>query len=317
MTLAFLFPGQGSQAVGMGRGFFDNFAPARLTCEEACDALGFDLKTLMFEGPQETLTLTENAQPALLTVSMMVLSTLLAESGQNIARLAHASAGHSLGEYTALCATGALSLGDALRLVRQRGQAMQKAVPVGLGAMAAILGLDFEVIHEVVTSVDTPHSRVVIANDNCPGQVVISGHTQGVEEACALLAEKGAKRCLMLPVSAPFHSPLMEPAARVMDEALASTHIHAPCIPTYANVRAAPIDTATSIRPLLVEQITGQVRWRETIHTMHAHGITHFIEIGTGKVLTGLGKKITPQAQHSALNNPEDLEPFFNILSNQ
>lgn len=316
MTIAFLFPGQGSQAVGMGRSFFDNFAPARLTCEEACDALGFDLKTLMFEGPEETLTLTEHTQPALLTVSMMVLNTLLAESGQKIASLASVAAGHSLGEYTALCATGALSLSDAVRLVRQRGQAMQKAVPVGLGAMAAILGLDFEVIHEVVASVDTPNSRVVVANDNCPGQVVISGHKQAVEEANTLLAEKGAKRCIMLPVSAPFHSPLMEPAARVMDEALANTSIHAPCIATYANVQATPIQEAASIRPLLVEQVTGQVRWRETIHNMHAQGTTDFIEIGSGKVLTGLGKKIAPEGQHSALNNPEDLEPFFNILSN-
>jgi [acyl-carrier-protein] S-malonyltransferase len=314
MQFSFLFPGQGSQSVGMGLDFYENFPVAKHTLEEACDALSFDIKQLIFEGPEETLTLTENTQPALVTVSQMILNVILHESGKSIDEIAHVASGHSLGEYSALSAAGSFSFGDALRLVRKRGQAMQEAVPVGLGAMSAILGLEFEVIESTVNEISSPSAYVVVANDNCPGQVVISGHKGAVEQANAVLSEKGAKRCLMLPVSAPFHSPLMEPAAEVMDDALGSTNINAPQIPTYANVLAQPNSDSSKIRLLLVEQITGRVRWRETIMHMAGSGITHFVEIGSGKVLTGLGKKITPEHNHINISAPADLDTFFQLI---
>lgn len=286
MSICFTFPGQGSQKVGMGKALAEAFPAAREVFEEANDALGVDLTKIMWEGPEEALTLTENTQPALVTVSMAAMRAMEAE-GFSVAGTAAYVAGHSVGEYSALCAAGTFSIADAVRLVRVRGEAMQRAVPVGEGGMAAILGLDFDAVAQIAE--DAAGEEICsAANDNSNGQVVVSGNIAAVERAVTLAAERGAQRAIMLPVSAPFHSALMAPAAEIMGAALANVQINPPSVPLIANVLAAPITDPAEIRTRLVEQVTGNVRWRESVMWMAANGVDTLYEIGAGKVLTGL-----------------------------
>jgi [acyl-carrier-protein] S-malonyltransferase len=306
MTTAFLFPGQGSQAVGMGKALSEGVPVARAVFDEVDEALGEKLSALMFEGPEETLTLTRNAQPALMAVSLATLKALEAE-GVSVAQHAAYVAGHSLGEYSALAAAGSLSIGDTARLLRIRGDAMQQAVPEGVGAMAALLGLDLPAAEEVAALAATADEVCEVANDNAPGQVVVSGHKAAVERATAIAKEKGARRAMMLAVSAPFHCALMEPAAEVMANALAGVHVHAPVVPLVPNVLAAPLSDPTEIRQRLVEQVTGTVRWRESMMWLGANGVDRLAEIGSGKVLTGLAKRIVPDATAMAAGTPEDV----------
>ncbi|SOD89367.1 ACP S-malonyltransferase [Caenispirillum bisanense] len=313
MARALVFPGQGSQAVGMGKDLADAFAAAREVFEEVNEALGQNLSRLMFEGPEDQLTLTENAQPALMAVSLAVVRVLEREGGVDLAKIASLVAGHSLGEYSALCAAGALEIGDTARLLKTRGQAMQKAVPVGQGAMAALLGLDLEQAREVAEAA-AQGEVVAAANDNAPGQVVVSGHKAAVERAVALAAERGAKRSVLLPVSAPFHCPLMQPAADAMAAALANVDIRAPRLPVVANVTAAPTTDPAAIRELLVEQVTGAVRWRESVLAMKALGVDTLVELGSGKVLTGLARRIDRELTGVAVNGPADIESFLKSL---
>lgn len=309
MSAAFTFPGQGSQAVGMGKALADAFPAARAVFDEVDAALGEKLSTLMWEGPIETLTLTENAQPALMAASLATLRVLEAEAGLDLARDAAFVAGHSLGEYSALAAAGAFSIADTARLLRIRGKAMQAATPVGTGAMAAILGLDFDAVAAVAA--EAAQGEVCqAANDNGGGQVVISGTKAAVERACDLAKAKGAKRALPLPVSAPFHCALMQPAADAMAEALSKVEIRQPVVPLVANVLAAPISDPAEIAKRLVEQVTGTVRWRECVAAMAAAGVTTFYEIGTGKVLTGLVKRIADGAAGIAIGTPDDVAAF-------
>lgn len=301
---AFVFPGQGAQTIGMGRDLAAAYPAARAVFEEVDEALGEKLSALIWEGDADTLTLTANAQPALMATSLAAFRALEAE-GFGITDAAYV-AGHSLGEYSALCAAGALGLADTARLLRRRGQAMQEAVPVGEGAMAAILGLDAEAVAEIAR--DAAGDEVCeAANDNDPAQVVISGHKAAVERAAALAKERGAKRALMLPVSAPFHCALMQPAARVMAEALAAVDIHAPAVPVVANVLAEPVTEPGAIRRLLVEQVTGSVRWRESVLCMGEAGVTEFWEIGAGKTLSGMIRRILPQAQTRTVGTPAEV----------
>ena len=301
---AFVFPGQGAQVIGMGRDLAEAYPAARAVFDEVDAALGENLSDLIWNGDIETLTLTQNAQPALMATSIAAFRALEAE-GFGIADAAFV-AGHSLGEYSALCAAGSLSLSDTARLLRLRGAAMQAAVPVGQGAMAAILGLDFEVVAAIAR--DAAENEVCqAANDNDPAQVVISGHKAAVERAATLAKERGAKRALMLPVSAPFHSALMEPAARAMAEALAETAIAAPAVPLVANVRAAAVTDPEEIRALLVEQVTGSVRWRESIAFLSAAGVTEYWEIGAGKALSGMIKRIDKDAVARNIATPADI----------
>lgn len=290
---AFVFPGQGAQTVGMGRELAEAYPAARAVFDEVDEALGEKLSALIWEGDAETLTLTQNAQPALMATSIAAFRALEAE-GFSIHDASYV-AGHSLGEYSALCAAGALTLSDTARLLRLRGQAMQEAVPVGIGAMAAILGLDFETVDRIARDVGGDEV-VQAANDNDPGQVVISGHKEAVERAAAAMKEAGAKRALMLPVSAPFHSVLMQPAAAVMSDALAGVDIQTPLVPLIANVRAEPVTEPGAIRRLLVEQVTGTVRWRESMAVLGEAGVTEFWEIGAGKALSGMIKRIVKDA---------------------
>ncbi|MBY0281770.1 MAG: ACP S-malonyltransferase, partial [Alphaproteobacteria bacterium] len=310
MSVALVFPGQGSQAVGMGKDFIEQFASARLVMEEADEVLKQKLTKLILEGPQDTLTLTENTQPALLAISIAILRTLEQETGKPAHQFAKYVAGHSLGEYSAHCAAGTFSLADALRLVRLRGEAMQKAVPVGKGSMAAILGLEIDQVESLLTDLNSETNLCVVANDNSPGQVVISGHTAAVEEANAKATEAGAKRALLLPVSAPFHSPLMEPAANVMKEALSETSIQHPKIEVIANITSMPIQGKEFINEMLVKQITGRVRWRESVQHLAQLKAEHVIEIGAGKVLTGLNKRIDNTLNAFSINNPSDMDEF-------
>ena len=306
MTIAFTFPGQGSQAVGMGKDLADNFAEARAVFAEVDDALGEKLSETMFNGPEETLTLTANAQPALMAVSMAVIRVLEAKGVDLKAKVSYV-AGHSLGEYSALCAAGMFSIADTARLLRIRGNAMQAAVPVGVGAMAAIIGLE----HADVIAVCEEASALgacQIANDNGGGQIVISGEKAPVEKAAAIATEKGAKRAILLPVSAPFHSALMAPAADAMREALAGVAKSNPVVPVIANVRAAPVTDADEIAKLLVEQVTGQVRWRETVEWFAANGVTTLYELGAGKVLTGLARRIDKNVTGISVNSPADID---------
>jgi [acyl-carrier-protein] S-malonyltransferase len=306
VAVAFTFPGQGSQAVGMGKALAEAHASARDVFAEVDDALGQKLTTIMWEGPEADLTLTSNAQPALMAMSLAVIAALRAEHGITVAGTAKFVAGHSLGEYSALAAAGTLSIADAARLLRIRGNAMQKATPVGMGAMAAILGLDFADVDAVAR--EAAQGEVCqAANDNSAGQVVISGHRAAVERAMELAKTKGAKRAVPLPVSAPFHCALMQPAANAMAEALAAVTMNAPSVPVVANVLAAPISDPGEIRKRLVEQVTGTVRWRECVGMMAAAGVDRFYEIGSGKVLTGLLKKNAPLAQGFALSAPEEI----------
>ncbi|MDO5706359.1 MAG: ACP S-malonyltransferase [Paracoccus sp. (in: a-proteobacteria)] len=301
---AFVFPGQGAQTVGMGRDLAAAYPAAKAVFDEVDEALGESLSALIWDGDAETLTLTQNAQPALMATSIAAMRALEAE-GVSITDAAFV-AGHSLGEYSALCASGALTLADTARLLRLRGQAMQEAVPVGQGAMAAILGLDFETVDQIAR--DAADDEVCqAANDNDPAQVVISGHKAAVERAAVLAKERGAKRALMLPVSAPFHCALMQPAAAAMAEALSAVEIAAPAVPLVANVRAEGVVEPGAIRRLLVEQVTGVVRWRESVANMAAGGVTEFWEIGAGKALSGMIRRIAPDAQVRNFGVPGDL----------
>ena len=301
---AFVFPGQGAQAVGMGRELAEAYPAARDVFDEVDEALGEKLSQLIWEGDAETLTLTQNAQPALMATSIAAFRAMEAE-GINIGD-ADFVAGHSLGEYSALCAAGALTLSDTARLLRLRGQAMQEAVPVGVGAMAAILGLDFETVDRIARDIGGDEV-VQAANDNDPAQVVISGHKGAVEQAMAAMKEAGAKRALLLPVSAPFHSVLMQPAAAVMADALAGVDIQAPAVPLIANVRAEPVIEPGAIRRLLVEQVTGTVRWRESMANLAEGGVTEFWEIGAGKALSGMIKRIVKDATVRNIGVPADI----------
>jgi [acyl-carrier-protein] S-malonyltransferase len=311
---AFIFPGQGSQSVGMGRDLAAAFAAAREVFEEVDEVLAQKLTKLMFEGPAEELTLTENAQPALMAVSMAVLRVLEREAGITLKDKAVLLAGHSLGEYTALAAAGSFSLGDAARLLKRRGVAMQQAVAPGEGAMAALLGADLALAAEICAEAEAgPEGREVcdVANDNGGGQVVISGAKAAVDRAIELARGRGIKRALKLPVSAPFHCALMRPAADAMATALAATPPGIPVVPVIANVTAAKATEPPVIRDLLIEQVTKTVRWRESVQAMTSMGVDHFIELGTGKVLAGLVKRIAPEAQALSCGTPAELETLM------
>ncbi len=313
MARAFVFPGQGSQVVGMGQELADRFPEAKAVFEEVDAALGEDLSGLIFSGDQDTLTLTQNAQPALMAVSLAATRVLLEKTGKALPDLATFVAGHSLGEYSALAAAGALSVADAARLLRQRGLAMQKAVPVGEGAMAALLGLDIDAAATVAEQA-AQGEVCVAANDNAPGQVVVSGHKAAVERALALASEAGAKRSVLLPVSAPFHCPLMQPAADAMQAALAEVAIAAPAVPLVANVTASAVEDPEEIRRLLVAQVTGAVRWRESVLYMRQNGVDTLVEVGAGKVLAGLTRRIDREMSASAVGTPDDVDALLGGL---
>ena len=309
MTAAFVFPGQGSQTVGMGKALADNFAAARAVFDEVDGALGDKLSGLIFEGPSDTLTLTENAQPALMAVSLATLRVLETEAGLDLARDATFVAGHSLGEYSALAAARAFTVADTARLLRTRGLAMQKAVPVGAGAMAALIGMELEVATAVAE--EAAQGQVCqAANDNGGGQVVVSGDKAAVERAVEIAKAKGARRAMLLPVSAPFHCSLMQPAADVMADALGKVTVSAPVVPVVSNVLATPIQDPAEIVKALVAQVTGTVRWRECVAAMANAGVTTFYEVGAGKVLSGLIKRIAAGATASAIGTPEDVAAF-------
>jgi [acyl-carrier-protein] S-malonyltransferase len=306
MAKAFVFPGQGSQSVGMGQALADAFPVARRVFDEVDDALGEKLSATIWQGPAEALTLTENAQPALMAVSIAAMRVLQSEAGVDLARDARFVAGHSLGEYSALAAAGALSVADSARLLRIRGRAMQQAVPVGAGAMAALLGLDFEQAAAVAD--EAAQGQVCqAANDNGGGQVVVSGDKAAVERALEIAKGKGARRAMLLPVSAPFHCALMQPAAEAMAKALAAVTVNRPVVPVVANVRARPISEPAEIVQALVAQVTGTVRWRESVAFMAEQGVTVFYEIGAGKVLTGLVKRIAEGARGLTVGTPDDV----------
>jgi len=309
MSLAFIFPGQGSQAVGMGKALADAFPAARAVFEEVDAALNETLTKVIWEGPAETLTLTENAQPALMAVSLAVMRALETEAGVDLARDAQFVAGHSLGEYSALAAAGALSIGDTARLLRIRGRAMQKAVPVGTGAMAALLGLDFE--QAVTVAGEAARDQICqAANDNGGGRVVVSGDKAAVERAVEIAKGRGARRAMMLPVSAPFHCALMQPAADVMAAALAAVTVKSPAVPVVANVLAKPVRDPADIVAALIAQVTGTVRWRESIVFMANAGVTRFYEVGAGKVLSGLVKRIAEGVSGVSIGTPDDVAAF-------
>jgi [acyl-carrier-protein] S-malonyltransferase len=309
MAVAFVFPGQGSQAVGMGKALAANFAPAQKVFDEVDAALGEKLSATIFEGPIDTLTLTENAQPALMAVSLAVMRVLEAEAGLDLKRDAKFVAGHSLGEYSALAAAGAFTIADAARLLRTRGQAMQKAVPVGVGAMAALIGLEFDAAAAVAA--EAAQGQVCqAANDNGGGQVVVSGDKAAVERAVEIAKTKGAKRAMLLTVSAPFHCALMQPAADVMAEALSKVSVKPPVVPVVANVVAKPIQQPDEIVRALVAQVTGTVRWRECVSAMADAGVTTFYEAGAGKVLSGLIKRIAAGTTMAAIGTPDDVAAF-------
>jgi len=309
MAKAFVFPGQGSQSVGMGQALAEAFPAARRVFDEVDEALGEKLSAVIWQGPSETLTLTENAQPALMAVSLAAMRVLESEAGGDLARDAHFVAGHSLGEYSALAAAGALSIADSARLLRIRGRAMQQAVPVGAGAMAALLGLDFEQAAAVAS--EAAQGQVCqAANDNGGGQVVVSGDKAAVERAVEIAKGKGARRAMLLPVSAPFHCALMQPAADAMAKVLAEVTVSRPVVPVVANVRARPISEPAEIVQALVEQVTGTVRWRESVAFMAGEGVTVFYEVGAGKVLTGLVKRIAENARGMAIGTPEDIAAY-------
>jgi [acyl-carrier-protein] S-malonyltransferase len=315
MTTAFVFPGQGSQSLGMGRDLADNFATAKHIFEEVNDALSQDLTAIMWGEDGDALNLTENTQPALMAVSVAVTRVLEEQGGFTLADKGAYVAGHSLGEYSALTAANAFSVSDTARLLKLRGQAMQRAVPVGQGAMAAILGLSFDDVMNIADEATSADSICQLANDNSDGQVVVSGHKQAVEKACALASDKGAKRALLLPVSAPFHCSLMQPAAIEMKEALSSATIQSPSLPVIANVTANAETDANIIRNLLVDQITGRVRWRESVEWMGNNDITNIIELGAGKVLCGLARRINKDISTANAETPEQIEKLLETLS--
>ncbi len=310
MTVAFVFPGQGSQAVGMGKALADAFVPARHLFEEVDAALGEKLSQIMWNGPPETLTLTENAQPALMAVSLAAMRVLESEAGVDLARDAAFVAGHSLGEYSALAAARSLIVADAARLLRIRGRAMQKAVPVGVGAMAALIGVELDAAKSIAA--EAAASGVCeAANDNGGGQVVLSGAKPAVECAVEIAKARGIKRAMMLPVSAPFHCALMQPAADAMARALSEVSVKPPSAPLVANVLAAPITDPAAIVRSLVDQVTSTVRWRESVLYMAKAGVTVFYEVGAGKVLTGLIKRIAETANASPIGTPDDIARFM------
>lgn len=313
MSRALIFPGQGAQTIGMGKALAEAYPAAKAVFDEVDEALGESLSSLIWEGDQDTLTLTQNAQPALMATSLAAMRALEAE-GVVLADVAAYVAGHSLGEYSALAAAGAFSVADAARLLRTRGKAMQEAVPVGVGAMAALLGLDFETAQAVAE--EAAQDEVCqAANDNDPAQVVVSGHKAAVERACEIAKAKGAKRALLLPVSAPFHCALMEPAARVMAGALGEVDINRPAVPVVANVRADAVSDPSVIRALLVEQVTGSVRWRESILWMGAQGVTEMWEVGAGKALSGMVKRIDRAIAPMNIGTPEDVQAVAATLA--
>ncbi|MDB5699482.1 MAG: [acyl-carrier-protein] S-malonyltransferase [Alphaproteobacteria bacterium] len=306
---AFIFPGQGSQSVGMGRALAEASTAARALFEEVDDALGQNLARLMAEGPEDTLTLTENAQPAIMANALAVLRVLEREAGLDLGDKADFVAGHSLGEYSALCAAGSFDVATTARLLKLRGRSMQAAVPVGVGAMAALLGLDLEAVQEVAR--EAAQGEVcAVANDNAPGQVVVSGHKDAVERANEIAKAKGAKRAILLPVSAPFHCSLMQPAADAMAAALGDAELRPPVVALYANVTAAPVEDPAEIRRLLFEQVTGMVRWRESVAAMAEAGVAHFIELG-GKVLGPMVKRIAPDSRISSVQSMNDIEALM------
>ena len=308
---AFVFPGQGAQAIGMGKGLADAYPAARAVFDAVDDALGEALSALIWEGSIEELTLTRNAQPALMATSLAAMAALQAEGVEVTA--ASYVAGHSLGEYSALCAAGALSIADTARLLRIRGEAMQAAVPVGIGAMAALLGMDFDAAREV--ALEAAQGEVCeAANDNDPGQVVVSGHRAAVERAVEIAKARGAKRALLLPVSAPFHSSLMAPAAAVMARALDGVPMSAPVVPLVANVLAGPVTDPTQIKALLVQQVTGSVRWRESVLWMAQAGVTELWEIGAGKALSGMVRRIDKAVECRAVGAPEDVAAVAELM---
>lgn len=311
MNAAFVFPGQGSQAIGMGKDLAEAFTEAREVFGEVDDALKQNLTKMMFEGHESDLTLTENAQPALMAVSLAVIRVLERQGKVIVRDTARYVAGHSLGEYSALAAAGSLSVPDAARLLKTRGQAMQKAVPVGMGAMAALLGLDLEPVQAIAVEASNAEEICAAANDNAPGQVVISGHADAVQRAIDIAKTKGAKRAIMLAVSAPFHCALMQPAANAMAEALSGANIKAPSVPIVANVTAQTAIDPIDIRRLLIEQVTGLVRWRESVLFMAGAGVDTLVEVGAGKVLTGLAKRIHGDVNGISIQSPKDVEEFL------
>lgn len=309
---AFVCPGQGSQAVGMGQALYTAFAEARNVFDAVDDALGEKLSTVLFDGPEDALTLTRNAQPALMAVSVAVVRVLEARSGRSLAAMADYIAGHSLGEYSALAAAGALEIGDAARLLRLRGESMQAAVPVGAGAMAAVLGLGLPAVVDIAAAATRDSGAVCdVANDNADGQVVVSGARSAVERAVELAKEGGAKRSILLPVSAPFHCAMMAPAGEIMAEALGAADVKVPSVPVVANVTATPISDPAEIRRNLVKQVTGMVRWRESVLWMAQNGVNKVVEIGSGKVLTVMNRRIDKTLSGSALSDPETIDAFI------
>ncbi len=310
MTTAFVFPGQGSQTIGMGHALAKAHSEARDVFASVDEALGQKLSDLMWNGPEDELTLTENAQPALMAVSIAVMRVLQA-GGFDLSTSAQYVAGHSLGEYGALTAAGAVPLEATAQLLKLRGQAMQRAVPVGVGAMAALLGLELDMVEGIAKAVGTADEICQAANDNAPGQVVISGHAAAIARAIDMAKEKGARRAIELPVSAPFHCRLMQPAADEMAAALAAVEIVAPCVPVVANVTAEAVSDPQEIKRLLVEQVTGRIRWRESIMWLAGKGVTQLVEAGSGKVLTGMSKRIDERVSAQALNTPEDIDAFL------
>lgn len=313
MRFALIFPGQGSQSVGMGKALADAYPSAKAIFDEVDEALGEKLSDTIFNGPEETLTLTANAQPALMAVSLAALSAMESE-GFDLSTAAFV-AGHSLGEYSALAAAGTFTVTDTARLLRIRGNAMQAAVPVGVGAMAAIIGLDQDVLEKICTDAGDGDEACQIANDNGGGQLVISGHKSAVDRACALATDNGAKRAIPLTVSAPFHSTLMQPAAKAMDEALSDVASHAPKVPLVANVLASATNDPSVICENLVKQVTGRVRWAESVEYMAENGVTMAIEVGSGKVLTGLGRRITRDIKGMAVGTPENIASVLEALN--
>jgi [acyl-carrier-protein] S-malonyltransferase len=313
MARSFIFPGQGSQSVGMGQDLYAAFAEAREVFQEIDESLGQNLSKLMFEGPEEDLNLTENTQPALMAVSMAVMQVLKKQGGIYLADTAQFVAGHSLGEYAALTAAESFTIADAARLLKLRGQAMQKAVPVGIGSMAAILGPSFEDVEQIAA--DASGDEIcTAANDNSVGQVVVSGHKEAVARAVEIAAQRGAKRAVVLPVSAPFHCALMGPAAEAMEEALAATAIKAPVVPVVANVTARAAQDPDEIRKLLVDQVTGMVRWRESVLWMKDQGVGEMVELGAGKVLCGLVRRIDRDIECANAGTPEEIETLISKL---